>query len=633
MRIFYAVTPAVFKSLSTSTPRVISILIAAVLVWVGSAMFTSASAATPDKTSVIKGHKRIRALDYTVKVIPVSTGIEWAVTLKLAGEASGVTEFEMPSSWAGREDLGQGIKDFKVSGGTISIDEVVKNADSASAPPAVPAPVSTPAPLSTRRVTHAPGGALTIEYRLVRIGNAYPASQREAYASVLQANYFHVIGTGAWVAPQLDRDAPVKITLHWDLPPEWAIANSFGAGQRMQVVNTTLGSFRQGLYLGGDFRIAKLLVRNYPVYIALRGEWGFFDENFSDLAKRIVEMERGFWPDYRYPFYLISAIPVGGSELSSVGGTGLENAFALFLSPRAPVKDLRFLLTHELWHNWNARQFGNLQEPEQLLYWWSEGITDFYTYRLLLRHKLYTPQEFLKAYNEVLRAYTQSKVRNAPNSRIETDFWTNTEVGKLPYQRGMLFATQLNRAIQDASKGRYSLDDVMRDLRQSAQQNEAAGANTATNTPKRLDTAILNRHIERRLGRSYADEFKRYIEQGETIGLASHDLGPCFERQDMPFRPYEAGFDSGASTAAKKAMGVVIDSAAYQAGLRDGMPLVGWSIYAGDPTKEIELSAMVNDKRTIIKYLPVALADIIVPQFVLKKGLSAAALLQCGRAG
>ncbi len=101
----------------------------------------------------------------------------------------------------------------------------------------------------------------------------------------------------------------------------------------------------------------------------------------------------------------------------------------------------------------------------------------------------------------------------------------------------------------------------------------------------------------------------------------------------MPFRPYEAGFDSGASTAAKKAMGVVIDSAAYQAGLRDGMPLVGWSIYAGDPTKEIELSAMVNDKRTIIKYLPVALADIIVPQFVLKKGLSAAALLQCGRAG
>lgn len=42
---------------------------------------------------------------------------------------------------------------------------------------------------------------------------------------------------------------------------------------------------------------------------------------------------------------------------------------------------------------------------------------------------------------------------------------------------------------------------------------------------------------------------------------------------------------------------------------------------------------MVNDKRVVIKYLPVALTEIIVPQFILKKELSAEALMQCGRSG
>ena len=626
------------------TSRIFSILLIligmALMSSIGVSAAVSAPAPTvvPDKTAVSKTGNSIRALAYTIKVIPVSTGIEWAVTLKLEGNANGLTEFEMPSSWAGREDLGQGIKDFKVMGGTISSDVEMKNAavgksaqDDMKGLTSDSASVIKPLPVSTHLVTHAPGAALTIEYRLARIGSAYPASQRDAYSPVLEANYFHVIGTGAWITPKLAREAPIKITLRWELPVEWAIANSFGAGERTQLVNTTLSSFRQGLYLGGDFRIAKVLVRNYPVYIALRSEWGFFDENFSDLAKRIVEMERAFWPDYRYPFFLVSAIPTGGAEFSSVGGTSLENAFALFLSPRTQIKDLRFLLTHELLHQWNTRQFGNLQEPEQLLYWWSEGITDFYTNRLLLRNGLFTPQEFLKTYNEALRNYTQSKVRNAPNSRIETDFWKNAEVGRLPYLRGMLFATKLDYAIRDASKGQYSLDDVMRDLLKSAQRNEKAGVKIIT--PKRFDADLLMSHIERRLGRSYSDEFDRYIEQGETIELASYDLGPCFERRDMPFRPYEAGFDSGASTAAKKVIGVVTESAAYKAGLRDGMPLVGWSIYGGDATKEIELSAMVNDKRVVIKYLPVAFAEIIVPQFMLKKELDAAALMQCGRSG
>ena len=525
----------------------------------------------------------------------------------MTGNANGVTEFELPNQWAGRDDLLKGIKDFSVTGGELN--------DSAKADEAV----------EIRRVTHAPGALLTIQYRLVRIGNAYPESHREAFSPVLEPTYFHVIGTGAWVVPRAARDEKFLISLKWEMPKDWAIANSFGAGAEIragaQRITTTLGAFRHGLYIGGDFRIATFTVKNYPVLVALRGEWGFFDENFADLAKRIVDVERGFWPDYQYPHYLISAIPIGKAPPSGsyYAGTGLENAFALFLAPNTQVKELRALLVHELWHNWNAPKFGGLKEPQPLLYWWSEGVTDFYTQRLLLQSGLYTPQEFIKSYNDVLRAYTQSNARNAPNSRINDEFWKNAEVGRLPYQRGQLFAARLDREIQRASNGRYSLDDVMRDLLKSS----------AKNSSKPLDTETLNAHIAQRLGRSYAAEMNRFIEQGETIDLASDDLGRCFARHDVQLRPYEEGFDAGASFEAKKVVGVVENSAAYLAGLRDGMPLSGWSIYRGDATKPVELNTSVGAKPVTIEFLPVAQNAITVPQFEMKKDLDQAALKHC----
>ena len=122
-----------------------------------------ALAATADKPLGKSSPKAISSLDYAIKIVPVSAGIEWLITLKMTGNANGVTEFELPNQWAGRDDLLKGIKDFSVTGGELN--------DSAKADEAV----------EIRRVTHAPGALLTIQYRLVRIGNAYPESHREAF--------------------------------------------------------------------------------------------------------------------------------------------------------------------------------------------------------------------------------------------------------------------------------------------------------------------------------------------------------------------------------------------------------------------------------------------------------------------
>lgn len=554
------------------------------------------------------------ALDYTVKVILPTTAnearSEWLVTLTLKGSSSGSTEFELPHKWAGRDDFFSGIKDLTISGDGIAVPDVSATQ------------LKDQGEVKVLSASHTPNAVLTVQYRLTRIGDAYPKSQSDAYSPVLEKNYFHVIGHGAWVVPRAPREHKLKIAMHWQMPANWAIANSFDTGKREQKFNASMTQLRSGLYLGGDFRLIKSSVHGYPVTVALRDDWGFFDKNFADLAQGIFLMERAFWPDYKYRHSLISAIQIGSANVPSgynLGGTGLENAFALFLSPRTQIKELRHLITHELWHNWNPGKLGELKEPEQLLYWWSEGFTDFYAYRLMLRNGLFSNQEYANAYNDVLRRYMQSSVRNAPNSRISVDFWNNDEVKKLAYQRGMLLAARLDREIAVASVGKFSLDHVMRDLYASVKLGRS------------LDTVVLDAHIAKRLGRSYMPEISRYIEQGDTFEPADGDLGQCFERRDVRLRPYEAGFEVDASITAKKVIGVVPQSAAYQAGLRDDMKLVGWSVYNGDATKEIELNAFEGDKPLKIKFLPIAQTEIEVPQFALKAQLDSSVLKQCDR--
>jgi predicted metalloprotease with PDZ domain len=543
-------------------------------------------------------------LAYTVNVVPAGAATEWQVTLIMKGSASGVTELEVPSKWASRDDYIKGIQDLRVTGEQAILDDDAVDDDA----------------VKIRRIRHRPNAALTITYRLTRIGSPEPESQKDAYSPVLSAQYFHVIGHGAWIVPRAARAEPFTISLRWNMPADWAIANSFGANTRSQTVRTTLQKFRHALYLGGDFRLRSFRVKNQPVFVATRGDWGFFDENLTELTKRVFEVERNFWNDHSQPYYLVSAIPVGRPmDGTNTGGTAIENAFAMFLSPRTHIKDLRYLLVHELFHNWNAQKLGDLKDPEPLMYWWSEGVTDFYTQRLMLRSGLTTPSEFAKAYNDVLRAYTESKVRNAPNARINAEFWKDPAVGKLPYQRGMMFAAVLDREIKTATMGRESLDDVLRDLFTAARKPGA----------KPLDVDIVNAAITKRLGRSYMAEIKRDIEEGQTVEFGEGVLGACFERKLVGFKPYEAGFDIQASVATRKVTGVDPNSAAYAAGLRDGMVAQGWSIYHGDPTKEIEVVTTEGDKRRTIKFFPVAKVEVVAPQFSVRPGLDKAALAKC----
>ncbi|HXE75848.1 MAG TPA: hypothetical protein VNN18_09480 [Candidatus Xenobia bacterium] len=529
-----------------------------------------------------------RQLAYTLEPLFHSDGLRFRVELSFRGDASGVTTLVLPNQWAGQKNLHQAIQNLRV---------VTRGAELAAT-----------AEAHLKRVRHRPNQKLRIRYELAQDFAGAPQNETR-YRVILRRDYFHWIGHGAWVHADWPEDEPVRFSLRWKkLPQGWTLATSFGAARRRQDFHASLSAFRHAVFAGGDFRLQLVPVRGQAVYAAVRGIWSFPDSDFAALVQRIVEVEREFWQDFRSPYYLVTLLPLEAPPGSySFGGTGLTDSFALFCTPNATLDDLKTLLAHEYFHNWNAQKLGTLQPPEPQLYWFSEGFTDYYAYLLLLRGGLLSLDDYLQKHNELLRDYYFLPVRADPNQRIVQDYWNDAEVQKLPYRRGLVLAANWNAEICRASGGRHSLDDAMRDLLQAAKPE--------------LTAADIAERVRRYGGRDVAPDIERYIERGELMAPVEGALGPHVEIALVEFPRFELGLDFHRLRAEKIIAGVQPGSAAYDAGLRDGQVVLRRSpIYLGDPAKPVEITIQDGAEERLHRYFPASREPVGVPQFALRPG-------------
>jgi predicted metalloprotease with PDZ domain len=195
----------------------------------------------------------------------------------------------------------------------------------------------------------------------------------------------------------------------------------------------------------------------------------------------------------------------------------------------------------------------------------------------------------------MLRGYYLSPALNASNERVLAEFWTDPEVGLLPYRRGALLAMRWDTMIRQATGGRNTLDDVMRDLFDEAKRDQG----------RLLTAEVLDRHVRLYASVGVMDDVKRHFLAGETIPPDPGGLGDGYMVREVELPPFDLGFDLETLKAKKEIAGVRPDSAAYAAGLRDGQTIVRRKpIYVGDATKEVEITVNDGDKETTIVYLP-----------------------------
>ena len=244
-----------------------------------------------------------------------------------------------------------------------------------------------PGPSAAERVIrHAPGAPLVVRYHILGSSPADPvAIDGNDYRPVLRPGYFHVLGETAFI--RLDREAttPVRFSAP-RLPPGWSFASDLEHGDAEAPL--TMETIGQSVLVGGDFRI----LDRGPLRVAIRGAWGFGDEAFIDELVPLIESHAQAFRD-SVPRYLVTVLPLRGEEGQiSMGGTGLGDAFAFFATRNVEQAQLRRMLAHEHLHTWIPGRLGRMPERDEAKdYWFSEGFTDFFTIRLLVRAGIWGP--------------------------------------------------------------------------------------------------------------------------------------------------------------------------------------------------------------------------------------------------
>jgi predicted metalloprotease with PDZ domain len=443
------------------------------------------------------------------------------------------------------------------------------------------------------------------------VAGARPCSELP-HSKKLMNREIKSVGYGVFIVPEEEKSLGREISLTWYVPKDWTLINSHGQGTS-QNLKTTISQLRHAVYTGGDFRVHRFEVQGFPVHLAMRGQWEIKDEELVETARKIFQLQRDFFSDYEYPFYFVTLIPTESGECCSLNGTGLTQSFAMIASPGKEypsIDEFKFLLSHELFHNWNGRKIKRM-DPEELVYWFSEGFTEFYTFRILVKGGLMSFQDYVKDVNQELREYFLSPVRNAPNRAILDGFWKNPFIDQLPYVRGHMIAQIWNARIKAQTGER--LDDFMRDLFKAAQSEGSV-----------VEPSTIDRLMTNHLSGGVGYDLDHWVEAGETVVFHPNALGPCARLASERGPSFEIGFDYMASFDAGKLVGVKLDSEAYRAGLRDGMEMLNLKTRHSDPRKEVTVTTRDGDGREKkISYLPKG-PEVEIPAYVVDSELFAA---------
>jgi predicted metalloprotease with PDZ domain len=201
---------------------------------------------------------------------------------------------------------------------------------------------------------------------------------------------------------------------------------------------------------------------------------------FTGDLKKIVEAAAALMGELPYRHYTFLIIGPGGGGLEHLNSTAVTLNPASLTNPQGYKGWLSFI-AHEYFHLFNVKAirpialgpFDYERENYTNMLWVSEGITVYYEFILLNRAGLMTRDEVLERLGSTIANYENAPGRHyQPATASSFDTWTNffsrgehsanTTISY--YDIGAGLGLLLDLKIREASKGRASLDDVMRTL-------------------------------------------------------------------------------------------------------------------------------------------------------------------------
>jgi len=352
-----------------------------------------------------------------------------------------------------------------------------------------------------------------IRYEIAQDYKGLPLNQFR-YRPILDSSYFHILGMRLLMVPKgvFESDtskAYIKIEYKKKTAEE-LFHSSFGK-EHIQNIEVIREDLYASFFVGGDFRRYSFTHDKDSIYFVTRGNWkAFKDQEILNILKETLSSQRSFWNDPRKGSFSVSLIPTY-ENWYSVGGSGFSTSFVSFASnnDKITLTQMKWLYNHELLHKWIGRTIINENEIEQ--YWFSEGFTDYYAYKLLLKNNHLNITEYIETINkEVILPHYQDPVNSIPNADLTfEEYWSNyAKYMKLPYRRGLLYAFYIDNQIKEQSHYSQSLDDLMLDLFVISLENENI----------RLNHSLFIQNLLKYLNHAEAkSDFEKYIIEGKLI--------------------------------------------------------------------------------------------------------------------
>lgn len=442
---------------------------------------------------------------------------------------------------------------------------------------------------------HRPGAEVKCTYEVDPGGRELDWGK--THYPVTGRSFFHGMGNAFLLVPHDEQGAierEFEVVLRWKLPAAWKAACSWGVGRTIggQIKPADL---RNSVYLAGDLETRRVTSGKIEVDVAAQKTCGLDLDAFAKMALNIIEKQVEFMAEPNFPPFVVTAVAVGEKQKAGdtrLAGVGLHNSFALFIPPKAELDDaVDHLFAHELFHYWNGRVLP-AADPERLVFWFVEGLTDYYALRILFESGRWDARTYAKWINRHLREYHRNPAINARNEQIQDQFWSQRDtVGEVAYQRGLVLGLRWHKLARDRGV-RSGLDALFLALVQDGRNGSL----------KLTNDAIRRRGVET-LGAWFGPEFDQYVVAAATVPVPEDALRPGLSGRTQSLYDFELGFDRERSLKEHRVRGLAADSEAARAGLKEGDELVGWTIPA-DNERNAQLQVRRGDRVETISYMP-----------------------------
>jgi predicted metalloprotease with PDZ domain len=524
-----------------------------------------------------------RTITYRMKPVHEADGTtSLLVSMRFRGDADGQTLLEMPSSWAGSDELWRHIGSLAVGGA----ERVTGLFD---------VPV----------IHHRPGKRIEVRYKIASAYKEDPGFAYQRGRPIVRPDWFFFHGESVFALPQGREASPARF--RWaKLPKGWKVASDLDHLRRHK---STAANLINSVGIGGkELRVVQRQTGRAQLRVAVLGRWQFEPEQLADIVEPIVKAGDAFWGEESTPF-LVALAPLGDLSLGlHYTGTGRTDAFSVASTGAFPLEEAPRFLGHEYMHSWVPIMLGMMPAVDDAKdYWFSEGFSDYLAGKVLLRAGLWTLDDFVADKNRVLLRYGISPARRATDTDVAEGILFDRNIQQLNYDRGHLLAAKFDADIAARTGGRERLGDVLRAQRRIADGN------------MELATALFRKVLLERTGIDSEADVERYARRGEFLRLPEDVFSGCAKVIAQKRRGFDRGFDSAATRVAGGIIaGVDPASPAYAAGMRDGMRLVRREHgVIGDSSVEIAYRVADADGERIVRYLPEGKEEHEVQQMVL----------------